>query len=131
MPERTDENTRRIGSCHRDPEICGESGCCWINDLGTSHPCPHVSVKKGLLTCRFTRFHLPGQYWGSADEQDKAVERYMRGKGDIHHFCKRFPWHPSQIGAQDGCGFDFICSKCDESFRDHPIEDLVGECSLG
>jgi len=136
----------RTGQCHRDPARCGEWGCCWVIENGRSVHCPYVKIEGGLTTCEFSLLGEPeeGEYWGDPDKQDEAVLPYSSGASetDRHHFCKRFPWHPRQIGAfgdvgrgfleYADCGYDFLCSECGKSFREHPQEDVIEDrCSSG
>lgn len=96
--------------------------------------CSSVSVENGLLTCEFTN-SVSDDYWGDADAQDAAVSYSFDEASVPHedriHFCKNFPWSPKQIGGQLSCGFDFICSECDKSFRVHTHHELEAEECLG
>jgi hypothetical protein len=95
--------------------------------------CSCVSVVEGSLTCEFTLEEPIGGYWGDVEAQDAAMELLVDAAGipeeDRENFCKNFPWHPKQIGGCEGCGYDFACSECGQSFWSHSHGELEsGEC---
>lgn len=95
-------------------------------------PCSYVSVVDGDLTCEFA-LEEPGEYWGDAEAQDAAIAFSFVpagiSVGRQANFCKDFPREPKQIGNAPQCGYDFTCSECSQSFRDHSHFELEsGEC---
>jgi len=44
---------------------------------------------------------------------------------DVKDACAKFPWKHEQITTID-CGYDFICSICGMSFREHDPEECDG-----
>lgn len=100
-------NWVRVGECHRDPLRCGEWGCCWLK----GHPCLGVMLDDdGLLTCIV---------YGDPAVRDNLV--HWAWVPDIEDACTKFPWHPKQVETLD-CGYNFICSFCGLSFKEHTEE---------